>query len=70
METLTPTQVAMLDITNLKKELGLMHEAANNDYFDTSFVSASHLNTKENRRLNKLAILAWEVYHAEHIEWG
>ena len=71
METLTPTQVAMLDISNFKSELGLEHEALRIGFdFDTTFIGVKYLNTKENRRLNKLAITVYEIYHAEHIEWG
>lgn len=71
MENISSTQVAMSDISNLKSELGLDHEAMRIGHdFDTTFVGIKYLNTKENRRLNKLAIAVYEVYHAEHIEWG
>jgi len=73
MKNISSTQVAMSDISSLKSQLGLDHEALRIDkdnYFDTTFVGVKYLNTKENRRLNKLAIAVYEIYHAEHIEWG
>ena len=72
MENVSSTQVAMSDISSLKSQLGLDHEALriDKDNFDTTFVGVKYLNTKENRRLNKLAIAVYEIYHAEHIEWG
>lgn len=57
MKYLNATMIAMMDIKQFKKDLGLEHEQSKlSEWFDTTFVSASHLNTKENRRLNKLAI--------------
>jgi hypothetical protein len=58
MKYLNATMIAMMDIKQFKKDLGLEHEQTkiSKDWFDTTFVSASHLNTKENRRLNRLAI--------------
>ncbi len=58
MKYLNATMIAMMDIKQFKKDLGLWDEQSkiSKDWFDTTFVSESHLNTKENRRLNKLAI--------------
>lgn len=57
MKYLNATMIAMMDIKQFKKDLGLEHEQSKlSEWFDTTFVSASHLNTKENRRLNRLAI--------------
>jgi len=58
MKYMNATLTAMMDIMEFKKDLGLEHEQTkiSKDWFDTTFVSVSHLNTKENRKLNKLAI--------------
>lgn len=57
MKYMNATMTAMMDIVEFKKDLGLEHEQSKlSEWFDTTFVSASHLNNKENRRLNKLAI--------------
>ena len=57
MKYMNATLTAMMDIMEFKKDLGLEHEQTKiSQWFETTFVSASHLNTKQNRKLNKLAI--------------
>ena len=48
MKNISSTQVAMSDISSLKSQLGLDHEALRIDkdnYFDTTFVGVKYLNT-------------------------
>ncbi len=57
MKYMNATLTAMMDIMEFKKDLGLDSEQKKRKGGGgRNFVSASHLNTKQNRKLNKLAI--------------